>query len=183
MKKIHLLLVVIAAIAMLSSCKKDDSSDSTSTTSTTAITNDEAAGVVSMSLAENSMGSTAIIEGSASTASNAAVNPSLAPSPTSIERTPSPYFSKDTTYANVHGSLITYSQTLHFRDTLVSLSPISIHVGYTYEGSYTGPRFVSTHTGAGLYSITTASLTSLSKTIKLSNKIDLPKHCSCQRYS
>lgn len=159
MKKLHLLLVVIAAIAMLSSCKKDDSSDSTSTTSTTAITNDDAAGMVSLSLSENSMGVTGVIENAGTTTTTIANNAGITSisggiTSVSMERSPSKNL-KDTAYtqtlSSASGAIISYTQSISYKDTLVAISPLTVIISYSYSGSYNGPLLSSTHSGSGYY--------------------------------
>jgi len=151
MKK-TILFLIVGTMTMMSACKDQES--------TSAIMTDEAAQMVSMSLAENSMGVTAIIQSSVSTGTSSNNN-----APQKVKSVNSDFiFSMDTTYtvSSKPGAIITFSLTatygyeltLNLQGQLISASE-----NYTYNGSYDAPRISSTHTGSGMLSLTNMNTT------------------------
>ena len=97
MKK-TILFLIVGTMTMMSACKDQES--------TSAIMTDEAAQMVSMSLAENSMGVTAIIQSSVSTGTSSNNN-----APQKVKSVNSDFiFSMDTTYtvSSKPGAIITF---------------------------------------------------------------------------
>ena len=136
MKK-TILFLIVGTMTMMSACKDQES--------TSAIMTDEAAQMVSMSLAENSMGVTAIIQSSVSAGTSSNNN-----APQKVKSVNSDFiFSMDTTYtvSSKPGAIITYlltatygyELTLNLQGQLISASE-----NYTYNGSYDAPRISST---------------------------------------
>jgi len=146
MKKTALFLI-IATMTLMSACKEQVTTD--------AVLTDEAAQMVSMSLAENSMGATAIIQSSVSSGNSTSAN-----APQKVKSVNSDFiFSMDTTYtvSSKPGAIITFSLTATYGyDFTVNLQGqlISASENYTYTGSYDAPRISSTHTGSGVLSLT-----------------------------
>ncbi|MHB9141625.1 MAG: hypothetical protein ACYC25_07115 [Paludibacter sp.] len=149
MKKTAYILMIGTVAMILSSCKTDEAA-------TSAVTNDEAAEMVSMSLSENSMGATAIIETSVGTAGSTTA--SNVPQKVKSESTDY-IFSNDTTYtaSSKPGAIITYSltATYGYQFTVNLKGQItSASENYTYSGSYDAPRLASTHNGSGTLALT-----------------------------
>ena len=146
------LFLIVGTMTMMSACKDQE------TTST--VMTDDAAQMVSMSLAENSMGATAIIQSSVSTG-----NSTMSNAPQKVKSVNSDFiFSMDTTYtvSSKPGAIIIFSltATYGFDLTLNNQGQLtSATENYTYTGSYDAPRISSTHTGSGVLSLTNMNTT------------------------
>lgn len=147
MKK-NALILSLAIVTLLTACKDEET--------TSSITNDQAAEMVSMSLAENSMGATAIVQTSVQTGSST----TRSAAPQKVQSvSPDLTFAKDTTFTltSKPGAIISYSFTatygynftLNLQGQFTSASE-----NYTYSGNYDAPRVSSTHTGNGTLALT-----------------------------
>jgi len=151
MKKTALFLIV-GTMTMISACKDQ--------VTTGVVMNDEAAQMVSMSLSENSMGATAIIQSSVLTGNSTVSN-----APQKVKSVYSDFiFSKDTTFtvSSKPGAIITFSLTATYGyDFTLNLQGqiMSASENYTYTGSYDIPRISSTHTGSGVLTLTNMNTT------------------------
>lgn len=145
MKKLFLLFLA-GSMMFLSSCSKDEAT----AVSNEAMSSDEVAEIVSMSLSEDAMGATSVIESSVEVSSTAS-KPSKVKSSDIV-------YSKDTTITKVSNpsALISYSMTTsyEYNFTLDSIgTPKSSVVSYSYSGNFDAPRLSSAHNGSGVLSI------------------------------
>lgn len=149
MKKTSFILMIGAVALILSSCKTDE-------TATNAVTNDEVAEMVSMSLSENAMGATAMVQTSVGTAGSM----SASNAPQKVKSENADYtFSNDTTFtvSSKSGARITYllTATYGYEFTVNPQGQItSASESYSYSGNYNAPRISSTHTGSGTLKLT-----------------------------
>ena len=155
------LFLLIGTMVMVSACKDQ--------VATNAISTDDAAQMVSMSLATNSMGATSIIQTSVSTG-----NSSSSIAPQRVKSINSDFIiTVDTTFSvsSKPGAIIAYSFTANYGYELTintQLQLTNATENYTYTGSYDAPLLSSTHTGSGVLSFTnmTASIWTVNGTFK-----------------
>jgi len=146
MKK-TILFLLVGTMVMVSSCKDQ--------VATNAISTDDAAQMISMSLATNSMGATSIIQTSVSTG-----NSSSSIAPQKVKSVNSDFvISVDTTFSvsSKPGAIISYSFSANYGYELTfntQLQLTNASENYTYTGSYDAPLIASTHTGSGVFSFT-----------------------------
>lgn len=145
MKKLSLLFLASSMI-FLSSCSKDE----VTAGSNGAMSSDEVAEIVSMSLSEDAMGATSVIESSVE-ASSTASKPSKVMSSDIV-------YSKDTTTTRTSNpnAIISYSMTTsyEYNFTLDFVgTPKSSVVSYSYSGNFDAPRLSSAHSGSGVLSL------------------------------
>ena len=142
------------------SCEKENESG------TNAITEEEAADMVAMALAENSAGATSVVE-TTTTTTDKVVNEE----PLASESGSACGFSHDTTYSvqNKSGMAITFDYSFTYSYNLSCNQynmPESMSASYTYNGLFDAPRLGSNNTGSGALSISGLEISTTTYTVE-----------------
>lgn len=165
MKTIFKVLPFVVMITFMSCEKEKDSG-------VNAITEDEAADMVAMALAENSAGATSVVE-TTTTTTDKVVNeePLTSESGLTLKSTSVCGFSHDTTYSfqNKSGMAITFDYSFSYSYNLTCNQfnmPESMSASYTYSGLFDAPRLESNNTGSGALTISGLELSVTTYTVE-----------------
>lgn len=142
MKTFRLSLLAISLVSgLLVSCNKDEDVNNN------LVSAEDAADLVSLTVAANS-------SGLASTLNDMATQTAEAVESESMTKSTAGDYSKDTTItrSNPQGSIISYSYTLHYSYALTVSNlgiPQTMTAAYEYSGSFDAPRMASSNSGEG----------------------------------
>ncbi len=167
MRTIFRILPLVVMITFMS-CEKEKDSD------VNAISEDEAADIVAMALAENSSGAVLVVETTTETTDKAINEESLSSESGLTLKSASTSacgFSHDTTFSiqNMNGTVITFDYSFSYSYSLTCNQysiPESMGISYSYNGNFDAPRLGSNSSGNGSLTISGLELSAANYTFE-----------------